>query len=438
MSTEDKCDVEKSSEAAGEESAGSSPPPPPPAPKPVKLCAMCSVQPFKYTCPGCSVLTCSLACCKQHKANTGCDGRRDKTKFVAKTELDEQTLINDYRFLEEQARLVDVHQRTPLDFITNPSLASHPQQQQQQEHGPYEHLRKFVYKQFNTQLHLMPAASTRRKTNKTRFNRTTNTVSWSLELVFDLSPTQQQQQETNTKAASSNNLFRYSTKSLLFSSKCTLREALVRFFGATSKKKLFELDTSVVGVVDEKQLVAFAKKFRQPFDEQQQEQQESKHIGTLMTDLHVLFEVVDERVSKRFFVEFELDDTIEKCLCNRSLIEFPTLFVVKTDDLVNYNLTSTRPTPTAKCDQHSSSSPSSIAPTTTTTSITPALASVATTLEKSLTSKRAADTNNVKEDGECEDGECDDDDDEDEVAAFYNDSTISNKKLRGGDLGIMF
>ena len=113
----------------------------------------------------------------------------------------------------------------------------------------------------------------------------------------------------------------------------------------------------------------------------------------MLTDSHVLFKVVDEGMS--YFIEFELDDTIENCLCNRSLIEFLTLFVVKTDDMDNYNLTLAGLSPTTKCYQQSSIYPSLISPKAT-TSITPALASVATTLESALTNKRAADTIDVR------------------------------------------
>ncbi|CUA66637.1 hypothetical protein RSOLAG22IIIB_00078 [Rhizoctonia solani] len=40
--------------------------PPRPAPK----CQICEVEPFKYTCPSCRVLYCSLGCYKKHKSDS--------------------------------------------------------------------------------------------------------------------------------------------------------------------------------------------------------------------------------------------------------------------------------------------------------------------------------------------------------------------------------
>ena len=62
-----------------------------------------------------SMKTCSLDCCKRHKQERSCDGQRDKTKYVNKQEFDENVILSDYKFLEEQARLVDLHQRGVFD-----------------------------------------------------------------------------------------------------------------------------------------------------------------------------------------------------------------------------------------------------------------------------------------------------------------------------------
>uniref|UniRef100_A0A9J8DD00 Box C/D snoRNA protein 1 n=1 Tax=Cyprinus carpio carpio TaxID=630221 RepID=A0A9J8DD00_CYPCA len=68
-------------------------------------CAVCETKEAKYRCPSCMKHTCSLACVKQHKTVSGCCGVRDKTAFVPLAEFDELDLLNDYRFLEDTARL---------------------------------------------------------------------------------------------------------------------------------------------------------------------------------------------------------------------------------------------------------------------------------------------------------------------------------------------
>ncbi|EER18252.1 conserved hypothetical protein, partial [Perkinsus marinus ATCC 50983] len=39
------------------------------------LCQVCKNNDFKYTCPACSMRTCSLECVNAHKAKTNCTGK---------------------------------------------------------------------------------------------------------------------------------------------------------------------------------------------------------------------------------------------------------------------------------------------------------------------------------------------------------------------------
>lgn len=70
------------------------------APETTPLCQICNTHESKYKCPKCGMKTCSLACCKQHKADNCCDGKRDKASFVGIKEFNENNLRNDYHFLE--------------------------------------------------------------------------------------------------------------------------------------------------------------------------------------------------------------------------------------------------------------------------------------------------------------------------------------------------
>lgn len=60
-------------------------------------CEVCLEQPSKYTCPGCERRTCSLACSKKHKADSGCSGKRDRLKFVSMQEFDDRVLLSGER-----------------------------------------------------------------------------------------------------------------------------------------------------------------------------------------------------------------------------------------------------------------------------------------------------------------------------------------------------
>lgn len=74
-------------------------------------CETCNAIPHKYTCPGCSIKTCSLPCVRKHKEDTGCTGQRDKTKFVRKDEFTDIDFLNDYKFLEESSQIIDSAKR---------------------------------------------------------------------------------------------------------------------------------------------------------------------------------------------------------------------------------------------------------------------------------------------------------------------------------------
>ncbi|KDR83417.1 hypothetical protein GALMADRAFT_235534 [Galerina marginata CBS 339.88] len=73
-------------------------------PKPI--CATCNHECAKYTCPGCSIRTCSATCSSTHKSKTGCTGVRDKARYVPMKEYSWGKMMDDYTFLEEMGRKV--------------------------------------------------------------------------------------------------------------------------------------------------------------------------------------------------------------------------------------------------------------------------------------------------------------------------------------------
>jgi hypothetical protein len=107
-------------------------------------------------------------------------------------------------------------------------------------------------------------------------------------------------------------------------------------------------------------------------------------------------EVIDFDLKKKYYLKLDVDKKMEECLANRTLIEYPTFYLVKTSNLSEYpiedptrtsHVTSTQPDEVNLCDS------------------------------KPTTSSNSSDgTNKLKreKDEEMEDGECDDDDDEDE------------------------
>lgn len=70
------------------------------------LCSTCRSQNAKYTCPGCTTHTCSLACSTSHKSKTGCTGQRNKVGYVPMNQYGWGKMMDDYVFLEDMSRKV--------------------------------------------------------------------------------------------------------------------------------------------------------------------------------------------------------------------------------------------------------------------------------------------------------------------------------------------
>lgn len=70
-------------------------------------CEICNAQIAIYRCPRCYTRTCSLECCRKHKAKDEisgelvCNGQRDRTKFCSLKRFTDAQLASDYHFLED-------------------------------------------------------------------------------------------------------------------------------------------------------------------------------------------------------------------------------------------------------------------------------------------------------------------------------------------------
>ena len=67
----------------------------------LSLCMMCGKNPKNYKCPRCSIFTCSLTCCRQHKIDKNCSGQRDRVEYIAAKDFKASNLRSDYHFLED-------------------------------------------------------------------------------------------------------------------------------------------------------------------------------------------------------------------------------------------------------------------------------------------------------------------------------------------------
>jgi len=135
------------------------------------LCQMCKTNKWKYTCPKCLMHTCSLPCVKSHKKEFSCDGKRDKVKYVAMNDYNENNLRNDYYFLEDVARANDNANREQNDFrkikLSQKKMAILKQA-----------------KKKNIILKFMPIGMKKSQINRIYFNIKAKEINWTVELNF--------------------------------------------------------------------------------------------------------------------------------------------------------------------------------------------------------------------------------------------------------------
>jgi hypothetical protein len=180
----------------------------------------------------------------------------------------------------------------------------------------------------------MPTQSTRHLFNRTRFNRTLNLVSWSLEFIFALN---KNTTNTNNKnIPNKNRFFNFNTKTYIFSGKHTLKKVLTQFY-AKFKSELFDRSNYYSYAnkqLNEKQLnekeenVRLRRQLYEKFNESLGGGEE--RIGN---ELSLLYEVVDVEMRKRYFLRLDLEKSLEENLMNKTIIEYPSLYVVRNEDL---------------------------------------------------------------------------------------------------------
>lgn len=134
------------------------------------VCDVCSLEPPKYTCPGCSAKSCSLLCVRKHKSDTGCNGKRSKTDFIKISSMNDE-IIN----LDDQL-LAEVHEKTKRAAQLEPK----------QDHKSLGRQGAFrwMLQERRLLVKCMPSDFSRHKLNKSRvFGKGENRlVKWTLEI----------------------------------------------------------------------------------------------------------------------------------------------------------------------------------------------------------------------------------------------------------------
>jgi hypothetical protein len=136
-------------------------------------CSVCDKKDSKYRCPGCEVITCSLNCTKQHRANTGCKGTRNRSAYVPISQFNEAHLMNDINLLNDFSRANEISRRRTHEV--------------EQERLPKRmKILQTKTRQVGLKLHFLPSIMSKHRINSTRFDNRLQKLFWHVELHFDL------------------------------------------------------------------------------------------------------------------------------------------------------------------------------------------------------------------------------------------------------------
>ena len=329
------------------------------------LCEICCLSRRQYKCPRCSVFSCSLECCKRHKVERACDGRRDRTSYVSMQTFSNSTLRNDYHFLEDVLQTKDSAKRT-LAFNCGglPSAADRKRQHrgggkhngkrqrgtggdgdddvdgsatsggasesfllpgqrpQQKLDSHTQGVRNFVKGAAssgrNTQVIVLPQGMSRRKANTSQYRGKNDEVLWRVHAVFVVYPPEAR-----------------GRSGVVFDPSLLLRPELEPVSAeGIATNALLEQDTSgqsllagmVLGLVHEKEtLQTVLSRFLDPAPGNSAQRSTLRNTRQDQDSLICLVQSIPSPASRPIFFEVSLEGTLRDALAGKTVIEYPTL-----------------------------------------------------------------------------------------------------------------
>lgn len=183
----------------------------------MEKCQECKEAAALYQCPRCSRRTCSLRCCNVHKERMGCNGKRDRTTYQRLEDMNDKTLQSDFHFLEDVLNTVDVGKRLSKKIgATSTSIikrcSHHPLLQEEHTSSTTtmvppptttsisnnrggrpisQKLKRLLQesRERDITLLVMPPGMQRHKSNTSHYNVTNGIIFWRLEFIIHMSST---------------------------------------------------------------------------------------------------------------------------------------------------------------------------------------------------------------------------------------------------------
>lgn len=291
---------------------------------PKDLCEICSINEFKYRCPGCLKKTCSLECSKSHKKLDSCTGQSyNPVKYVSSETLknadDEKHENNylvqrDFNFLTNLKRQLEVQKLDGMKRNKRTLQSSRNNGNNNQisfKRAKYEEECSRVIRRGVNCL-VLPRGMYRSTLNKSRWDKNSDLFVWSIEWI--VCPSNEFLSETEYNQAPFIHVSHKvkETVSLIEGMSNVVFEKCCLIYDISKDVQTMSIDNNVKGCRDNKVrseilLKAGLKFYTKQFPYNITKMQDSKELVEL--------------------------DAIDKCIGelfrNRTVIEFPTIYIAK-------------------------------------------------------------------------------------------------------------
>lgn len=307
------------------------------------LCQVCGLHERQYKCPRCSILSCSLVCCKKHKAESGCNGKREPSTFKNLHEMSANDLQRDYHFLENVLSRKDGAKRTLSQSCggtydsggkgnggrkkrqnTNAkrarvdlsALATKEATPQNLEvHKPS--VQRLVKASWDRKCYLsvMPPGMSRREKNSSRYMPKSDTILWRLQIVFVA-------QEGAAKIPSD---LLQPTLETTSEGELTSSKGLVglSYEAIDEKLSITEILAPLIGQVSSGE------------GKYEAQRHALRYLRLHRSDVVCMLQKIPSPSSKPVFAEVDEALRLRDALEERSVLEFPALFVGLTSDMAH-------------------------------------------------------------------------------------------------------
>jgi HIT zinc finger len=299
------------------------------------FCQVCGKRERRYRCPRCSKLSCSLTCCVAHKTQEGCNGQRDRAKFVSLSNFTTGQLRSDYLFLEDALRLVDGAKRSLAVPAQGRGTAAQPKRRRQgqaprildatdvagaglkqglpQPGGDWLDKHSLavqaLVKHVNSQginLLLMPPGMSKRQANTTRYNAKLRKVVWRVEWVFKQAVSSSSSSSKKSATTAASTTAQNSSSSSVFTEHTLVSERVEET--AQLSAVLARLLADRPGNASTRHTLA-------------------RYCSVPLAELSLLIRRLPCSAARPSYAPLDAAVTLQESLRSRTVIEYPTIYV---------------------------------------------------------------------------------------------------------------